>query len=69
MGRSTESKKVVFEELFNGTIGATNASIRANMTQAQLLSGQSAEICYLEIESPLVGATGAGEALSVNSCN
>ena len=63
MGRSTESKKVVFEELFNGTIGATNASIRANMTQAQLLSGQSAEICYLEVESPLVGATGAGEAL------
>mgnify|MGYP006206211571 FL=1 len=64
MGRSTESKKVTFEVLFDGTISSDPAaSIRANMTQAQLLSGQSAEICYLEVTSPMVGSSGAGEAL------
>ncbi len=64
MGRSTESKKVTFEVLFDGTNSSNPAaSIRANMTQKQLLSGQSAEICYLEVTSPMVAATGVGEAL------
>jgi len=64
MGRSTESKKVTFEVLFDNTISSDPASsIRANMTQTQLLSGQSAEICYLEITSPLVASGGAGEGL------
>jgi hypothetical protein len=64
MGRSTESKKATFEVLFDGTISSDPAaSIRANMTQSQLLSGQSAEICYLEITSPMTAAGGVGEAL------
>lgn len=63
----TSSRRVTYETLYDVTItGGKAADIRENMgedTARKLLSQEAAEITEIEIISPLVAATGAGEAL------
>ena len=63
----TQSDRVTYETLFDVTItGGVAANIRAKMGEdntRKLLSQETAEITEIEIISPLVGATGVGEAL------
>ena len=63
----TQSDRVTYETLFDVTItGGVAANIRAKMGEdiiRKLLSQQTAEITEIEILSPLVAATGVGEAL------
>ena len=63
----TQSDRVTYETLFDVTItGGVAANIRAKMgedTARKLLSGQASEITEIEIVSPIVAGTGAGEAL------
>ena len=61
------SRRVTYETLYDVTItGGKAADIRENMgedTARKLLAQEAAEITEIEIISPLVAATGAGEAL------
>ena len=63
----TSSRRVTYETLYDVTITSNpGADIRAKMgedTTRKLLSQEAAEITEIEIISPLVGGTGAGEAL------
>lgn len=63
----TQSDRVTYETLFDVTItGGVLANIRAKMGEdnaRKLLTGQAAEITEIEIISPLIGASGIGEAL------
>lgn len=63
----TSSGRVTYETLYDVTItGGVNANIRANAGEddnRKLLSQEVAEITEIEIVSPLVAATGVGEAL------
>ncbi len=63
----TSSRRVTYETLYDVTItGGKAADIRENMgedTARKLLSQEAAEITEIEIISPLVAGTGAGEAL------
>ena len=63
----TSSGRVTYETLYDVTItGGVAANIRDNMGEddaRKLLSQEAAEITEIEIISPLVAATGVGEAL------
>ena len=63
----TSSGRVTYETLYDVTItGGVAASIRANAGEddnRKLLAQEVAEITEIQIVSPLVAATGAGEAL------
>ena len=63
----TSSGRVTYETLYDVIVtGGVNASIRANAGEdnnRKLLSQEVAEITEIEIVSPLVAATGVGEAL------
>lgn len=63
----TNSNFVSYENLYDITVtGGLAANLRTNIgedTTRKILAQQAVEICQIEIVSPLVGATGVGEAL------